>query len=131
MPAEQSLRARMRKLVAEIREIDDALVQPTSRLREDLGMDSLGSLELLSSISEQMNVHVDIEDAMGLVTAAALVATAPVLTLRTTALFTVALAGSTCPEEPEPPVIVATMVSAAVATAVMTHISWSRRPPPE
>jgi acyl carrier protein len=58
----------MRKLVAEIREIDDALVQPTSRLREDLGMDSLGSLELLSSISEQMNVHVDIEDAMGLVT---------------------------------------------------------------
>ncbi len=68
MPAEQTLRARMRKLVAEIREIDDSLVQPTSRLREDLGMDSLGSLELLSSISEQMNVHVDIEDAMGLVT---------------------------------------------------------------
>jgi acyl carrier protein len=68
MPAEESLRARMRKLVAEIREIDGSLVEPTSRLREDLGMDSLGSLELLSSISEQMNVHVDIEDAMGLVT---------------------------------------------------------------
>lgn len=68
MATEQSLRARMRKLVAEIREIDESLVHPTSRLREDLGMDSLGSLELLSSISEEMDVHVEIEDAMGLVT---------------------------------------------------------------
>jgi len=68
MSADTSLRARMRKLVAEIREIDESLVEPSSRLREDLGMDSLGSLELLSSISEQMDVHVDIEDAMGLVT---------------------------------------------------------------
>jgi acyl carrier protein len=68
MLAEQDLRARMRKLVAEIREIDPSLVEPTSRLREDLGMDSLGSLELLSSISEQLDVHIDIEDAMGLVT---------------------------------------------------------------
>ncbi len=68
MLAENDLRSRMQKLVAEILEIDAGTVSATSRLREDLGMDSLGSLELLSSISEELNIHLDIDDAMGIVT---------------------------------------------------------------
>lgn len=58
----------MQKLVAEIMEIDAAQIHPESRLREDLGMDSLGSLELLSSIGDDLGIHLDIDDAMDIVT---------------------------------------------------------------
>lgn len=68
MQAEKEVRSRMQKLVADIMEIDASQVQPNSRLREDLGMDSLGSLELLSSISEELGIHLDIDDAMDIVT---------------------------------------------------------------
>ena len=68
MQAELSVRTRMRTLVAEILEVEEAQVQDKSRLREDLGMDSLGSLEMLSTISEQLNLHLEIEDAMDIVT---------------------------------------------------------------
>jgi len=68
MLAENEVRARMQKLVADILEIDPVEVHAGSRLREDLGMDSLGSLELLSSISEELGIHLDIDDAMSIVT---------------------------------------------------------------
>ena len=68
MLAENEVRSRMQKLVAEILEIDVSQIHAESRLREDLGMDSLGSLELLSSISEELGIHLDIDDAMGIVT---------------------------------------------------------------
>ena len=68
MLSETSIRERMAVLVAEILEIDRAKVRGDSRLREDLGMDSLGSLELLSSISEQLDIHLELDDAMGIVT---------------------------------------------------------------
>jgi acyl carrier protein len=68
MLAEKEVRPRMQKLVAEILEIDSSQVHADSRLREDLGMDSLGSLELLSTISEELGIHVDIDDAMDIVT---------------------------------------------------------------
>jgi len=56
-------------LVAEILEMDDPKsIKPTDRLREDLGMDSLGSLELLSTISEELKLDVEMEDAMGIST---------------------------------------------------------------
>ncbi len=68
MLADNDLRSRMQTLVAEILEIEPSQIHPESRLREDLGMDSLGSLELLSSISEELGIHLDIDDAMGIVT---------------------------------------------------------------
>ena len=63
-----STRDRLRNLVAEILEIDVSKVKDKSRLREDLGMDSLGSLEMLSTISEQLKIDLEIEDAMDIVT---------------------------------------------------------------
>jgi acyl carrier protein len=68
MPTDPSIRERMSALVADILEIDQSTITGTSRLREDLGMDSLGSLELLSSISEQLHIHLELDDAMGIVT---------------------------------------------------------------
>lgn len=68
MPSETPIRKQMRSLVAEILEIDERKVEDRSRLREDLGMDSLGSLEMLSTISEQLDVHLEIDEAMDIVT---------------------------------------------------------------
>ena len=66
--ADSSTRDRVIALIAEILEIEPSRVQDTSRMREDLGMDSLASLELLSMLSEQLKVDLDIEEAMGIAT---------------------------------------------------------------
>lgn len=55
-------------LIAEIREMDTGAIRGDSRLREDLGMDSLNSLELLSGLGEQFKLDLPIEDALALVT---------------------------------------------------------------
>lgn len=68
MQADKTLRPRMQKLVAEIMEMDVSEIKPESRLREDLGMDSLGSLELLSTIGDELGLHLDVDDAMDIVT---------------------------------------------------------------
>jgi acyl carrier protein len=62
-------RERLIALVADILEIDDpSSIRPSDRLREDLGMDSLGSLELLSTISEELRIDLEMEEAMGIST---------------------------------------------------------------
>lgn len=50
--------------IAEILEIEPASIERKARMREDLGMDSLGSLELLSTLSRELNVDLEIEEAM-------------------------------------------------------------------
>jgi acyl carrier protein len=54
--------------VAEILEIDETSIEGGARLREDLGMDSLASLELLSTLSEELKLELEMEDAMGIST---------------------------------------------------------------
>ena len=51
-------------LLAEICETEAASIEGGQRLREDLGMDSLQSLELLSCVSEALKIDLDIEEAM-------------------------------------------------------------------
>ncbi len=41
-------------------------IKPEDRLREDLGIDSVASMELLSMLSEELNVDVEMEDAVGI-----------------------------------------------------------------
>ncbi len=54
------------KMVAEISETDIATIRENQRLREDLGLDSLQSLELLSRIGEELDVELDVEEAMSI-----------------------------------------------------------------
>lgn len=54
------------KMVAEIAETDVRLIRDNQRLREDLGLDSLQSLELLSRIGETLEVDLDVEEAMSI-----------------------------------------------------------------
>lgn len=63
-PDESKRHARLVSVIAEILEIDPATVRGTSRLREDLGMDSLHSLELLSVLSHEMQIELEMEEAM-------------------------------------------------------------------
>jgi acyl carrier protein len=53
-------------LVAEIAETEVRSIRANQRLREDLGLDSLQSLELLSSIGEALKIDLDVEEAMGI-----------------------------------------------------------------
>jgi len=53
-------------LLAEICETDAKAIEGSQRLREDLGMDSLQSLELLSCVSEALKIDLDIEEAMAI-----------------------------------------------------------------
>jgi acyl carrier protein len=51
-------------VMADILEIEPREIRGEQRLREDLGMDSLGSLELLSTISEELRIDLEMENAM-------------------------------------------------------------------
>ena len=51
-------------ILAEIAEVDVKQLRGTDRLREDLGMDSLSSLELISSLGDKLRLDLQIEDAM-------------------------------------------------------------------
>jgi acyl carrier protein len=51
-------------ILAEIAEVDVQKLKGTDRLREDLGMDSLSSLELISSLGDKLRLDLQIEDAM-------------------------------------------------------------------
>ncbi len=55
-------------MVAKILKVEAAKINGTDRLREDLGMDSLASLELLSCISDELDVDIELDEAMELVT---------------------------------------------------------------
>jgi acyl carrier protein len=48
-------------IVRRIRPSVKGPIAPSDRLREDLGLDSLHSMELLSSITEKYEVDVDVE----------------------------------------------------------------------
>jgi acyl carrier protein len=51
-------------ILSEVAEVELSKIRGTDRLREDLGMDSLSSLELLSLLGEKLRIHLEIEDAM-------------------------------------------------------------------
>ena len=66
--SDTTTRDRVVAAIAEILQIEPSRVSGALRLREDLGMDSLGSLELLSTIGEQLRLEIEMEEAMDLVT---------------------------------------------------------------
>lgn len=66
MRAQEDLRSVTVKFLAEIAETDVRSIEDGQRLREDLGLDSLQSLELLSCIGEALKIDLDVEEAMGI-----------------------------------------------------------------
>ena len=66
MQAPEDIHALTVRLLAEIAETDSRTIRDGQRLREDLGLDSIQSLELLSGLGETLRIELDIEQAMGI-----------------------------------------------------------------
>lgn len=60
----QDVRAHVIDLIAKTSRVDRATIRGEDRLRDDLGMDSLASLELLSIISDELDLDFELDDAM-------------------------------------------------------------------
>jgi acyl carrier protein len=61
---EKNARACTLSSLAEIAEVSPAKLRDEDRLREDLGLDSLSSLELLSVVGERLRIDLEVEEAM-------------------------------------------------------------------
>jgi len=66
--AKEQLRADLVHIVGVLTNLKPTDVQDWQRLREDLGLDSLQSMELLSRISDKYRLDLDMEDVMDLQT---------------------------------------------------------------
>ena len=62
------LNASVYQIVAEFAQTPSEEIKGTDRLREDLGLDSLQSMELLSRVSEQFEIDPDLESVMAVAT---------------------------------------------------------------
>ena len=60
----QQVSDRVLAIVAELTNTKVADIKATDRLREDLGLDSMQSMEMLSRVSEEFEVDPDMEKAM-------------------------------------------------------------------
>ena len=66
--AKEQLRSDLVHIVGVLTNLKPTDVQDWQRLREDLGLDSLQSMELLSRISDKYMLDLDMEDVMDLQT---------------------------------------------------------------
>jgi acyl carrier protein len=57
-----SIRSEVQELVRQITEAKTAVIADEDRLREDLGLDSLDSMELLSCLCERYRVDIEPDD---------------------------------------------------------------------
>jgi acyl carrier protein len=76
MRADAKWEGRMMELIAQVSVLKVGQISPEHRLREDLGMDSVCSLELISMLAEEFNLDISVEEAAGVSTVAAAVAMA-------------------------------------------------------
>jgi len=70
MATDTDLALRVRSALAEYLKRDVATIKPGDALRNDLGLDSLTTIELLYRIEEEFDVEVPDTDLPGLVTVA-------------------------------------------------------------
>jgi acyl carrier protein len=62
------IRTDVQAIIRRVRPQVSEQIRDTDRLREDLGLDSIHSMELLSAITEQYEVDVDMEEVADLET---------------------------------------------------------------
>ena len=54
----ERLERQLRRLIADILDVGDAQIKPSTRIMEDLGADSLETVELLTAIEGQFGIEV-------------------------------------------------------------------------
>ena len=60
--------AKVLNMIAQLSTVRPAQIKPGDRLREDLGLDSVCSMELLSMLAEEFDVDISLEEAMAVTT---------------------------------------------------------------
>jgi len=76
MMSVEAQETQVRKILSNLTNIPPASFRPQDRLREDLGLDSVGSMELLSMLAEEFDIDVEMEEAAGVADVAGLLALA-------------------------------------------------------
>jgi acyl carrier protein len=76
MDSTAELDARIVKMISQVVPVKAAQIRPSDRLREDLGMDSVASMELLSVLAEELDLDIGVEDAADVRTVADTIALA-------------------------------------------------------
>ncbi|MCK6545100.1 acyl carrier protein [Myxococcota bacterium] len=61
------------QIIAELSTVKVGDIKETDRLREDLGLDSVSSMELLSMLAEQFDLDIPLEEAMEVTTVAGVI----------------------------------------------------------
>jgi acyl carrier protein len=61
---EQQIQTDLVDILSRLVGVEASKIKPTDRLREDLGLDSLQSMELLSRISDKYELNLEVEDVM-------------------------------------------------------------------
>lgn len=56
---------RILQILSDLTAVPKAEIKVEDRLREDLGLDSVGSMELLSMLAEEFDIEVEMEEAVG------------------------------------------------------------------
>ena len=65
-----SLETRIIQMISQLCAVLPADIRVQDRLREDLGLDSVCSMELISMLAEELDLDVALEEAMGVTTVA-------------------------------------------------------------
>jgi acyl carrier protein len=55
-------------MIAQLSTVRQSAIRKEDRLREDLGLDSVSSMELISMLAEELDVEVALEEAMAVTT---------------------------------------------------------------
>ena len=61
--AEQDIFERLKKLIVELLEVDEAKVVPEASFVDDFGADSLDFIELITAVEEAFRIEISDEDA--------------------------------------------------------------------
>jgi acyl carrier protein len=61
------------RVISELTAIEPEDINPEDRLRGDLGLDSVSSMELLSMLAEEFDVDVEIEEVVRVTTVSAVI----------------------------------------------------------
>lgn len=69
----QGFELAIKQIIAELSTVKVGDIKESDRLREDLGLDSVSSMELLSMLAEQFNLDIPLEEAMEVTTVAGVI----------------------------------------------------------
>ena len=65
---EEQILERIRKVCGEVLKVREDAISPQSRIRDDLGADSLDTISLLMTLEDEFKSKISEEEAMGLAT---------------------------------------------------------------